>query len=139
MYGRKRPIPEIHSTNGMIRAAAERLAVNTPLQGSQADIIKKAMIEVHEALKKERLAYMVLQVHDELIFELPDENIPRVSEIVQSIMENITALSVPLIVNIDVGKNWGSVRIEENCDNRHRSDRKIHGLPHSKRSRSLYT
>ena len=107
MYGRKRPIPEIHSTNGMIRAAAERLAVNTPLQGSQADIIKKAMIEVHEALKKERFAYMVLQVHDELIFELPDENIPRVRGIVQSIMENITTLSVPLIVNIDVGKNWG--------------------------------
>ncbi len=107
MYGRKRPIPEIYSTNGMIRTAAERLAVNTPLQGSQADIIKKAMIKVHETLKKERLAYMVLQVHDELIFELPDENIPRVSEIVQSIMENITSLSVPLIVNIDVGKNWG--------------------------------
>ncbi len=107
MYGRKRPIPEIHSTNGMIRAAAERLAVNTPLQGSQADIIKKAMIEVHEALKKERLAYMVLQVHDELIFELPDDTIPRVRGIVQSIMENITTLSVPLIVNIDVGKNWG--------------------------------
>lgn len=107
MYSRKRPIPEIHSTNGMIRAAAERLAVNTPLQGSQADIIKKAMIEVHEALKKERLAYMVLQVHDELIFELPDENISRVRGIIQSIMENITSLSVPLIVNIDVGKNWG--------------------------------
>ena len=107
MYGRKRPIPEIHSTNGMIRTAAERLAVNTPLQGSQADIIKKAMIQVHDALKEERLAYMVLQVHDELIFELPDDNIPRVRGIVQSIMENITTLSVPLIVNIDVGKNWG--------------------------------
>lgn len=107
MYGRKRPIPEIHSTNGMIRAAAERLAVNTPLQGSQADIIKKAMIKVHEALKKERLAYMVLQVHDELIFELPDENISCTREIVQSIMENITPLSVPLIVNIGIGKNWG--------------------------------
>ncbi|MCB1110392.1 MAG: DNA polymerase I [Chlamydiia bacterium] len=107
MFGRKRPIPEIHSSNGMIRAAAERLAVNTPLQGSQADIIKKAMIQVQAALKKERLAHMVLQIHDELIFELPDENIPRVSHLVRSIMENIISLSVPLVVNIDVGKNWG--------------------------------
>lgn len=107
MFGRKRPIPEIHSTNGMIRAAAERLAVNTPLQGTQADIIKKAMIQVQEALKEERIAHMVLQIHDELIFELADENIPRATEIVQSIMENITVLSVPLTANIDVGKNWG--------------------------------
>lgn len=107
MFGRKRPIPEIHSTNGMIRAAAERLAVNTPLQGTQADIIKIAMIQVQEALKEERIAHMVLQIHDELIFELPDENIPRATEIVQSIMENIAVLSVPLTVNIDVGKNWG--------------------------------
>jgi len=107
MFDRKRPIPEINSTNGMIRAAAERLAVNTPLQGSQADIIKKAMIEVQEAIKEERLAHMVLQIHDELIFELPEENVSRTQEIVQTIMENITILSIPLIVNIAVGKNWG--------------------------------
>lgn len=107
MFDRKRPIPEINSTNGMIRSAAERLAVNTPLQGSQADIIKKAMIQVHEALKEEHLAHMVLQIHDELIFELPEENVPHVQEIVKTIMENITSLSVPLIVNIAVGKNWG--------------------------------
>ena len=107
MFKRKRPIPEILSTNGMIRAAAERLAVNTPLQGSQADIIKQAMIEVQKALKEERLAHMVLQIHDELIFELPEENVPRVEEIVRSIMETVTTLSVPLIVNITIGKNWG--------------------------------
>ncbi len=107
MFGRKRPIPEIESSNGMIRAAAERLAVNTPLQGSQADIIKKAMIEVDQALQDEKLAHMVLQIHDELIFELPDENIPLVREKVQTIMEKVTTLSIPLIVNIDVGKNWG--------------------------------
>ncbi len=107
MFDRKRPLPEINSTNGMIRAAAERLAVNTPLQGSQADIIKKAMIEVQEAIKEERLAHMVLQIHDELIFELPEENVSRTQEIVQTIMENITTLSIPLIVNIAVGKNWG--------------------------------
>ncbi|MCB1107630.1 MAG: DNA polymerase I [Chlamydiia bacterium] len=107
MFGRKRPIPEIHSTNGMIRAAAERLAVNTPLQGSQADIIKHAMIQVQRALKEEKIAHMVLQIHDELIFELPDENIAKARVIVQSIMEKVVSLSVPLIVNIDVGKNWG--------------------------------
>ncbi|QVL57895.1 MAG: DNA polymerase I [Simkaniaceae bacterium] len=107
MFNRKRPIPEINSTNGMIRSAAERLAVNTPLQGSQADIIKQAMIEVQKALKEERLAHMVLQIHDELIFELPEENIVRTQEIVQTIMENITSLSVPLIANIAIGKNWG--------------------------------
>lgn len=107
MFNRKRPTPEINSTNGMIRSAAERLAVNTPLQGSQADIIKKAMIQVHEALKEEHLAFMILQIHDELIFELPEENVPRVQEIVKTIMENITSLSVPLAVNIAVGKNWG--------------------------------
>ncbi|MCP5505422.1 MAG: DNA polymerase I [Chlamydiales bacterium] len=107
MFNRKRPIPEINSTNGMIRSAAERLAVNTPLQGTQADIIKKAMIQVHEALKEEHLAHMVLQIHDELIFELPEENVPHVQEMVKTIMENITTLSVPLTVNIAVGKNWG--------------------------------
>lgn len=107
MFGRKRPIPEIHSTNGMIRSAAERLSVNTPLQGSQADIIKKAMIEVYKSLKVSGLAHMVLQIHDELIFELPDENIEQVQEIVRSTMENIIPLSIPLIVNIAVGKNWG--------------------------------
>lgn len=107
MFNRKRPIPEINSTNGMIRSAAERLAVNTPLQGSQADIIKQAMIDVQEALKEERLAHMVLQIHDELIFELPEENVSRAQQIVQTIMENITTLSVPLVVNIAIGKNWG--------------------------------
>ncbi|NRA89770.1 MAG: DNA polymerase I [Simkaniaceae bacterium] len=107
MFGRKRPIPEILNKNGMIRAQAERLAVNTPLQGTQADIIKKAMIEIQNALKDSKIAHMVLQIHDELIFELPDENIEETAEIVRNIMENITSLSVPLIVNIDVGKNWG--------------------------------
>lgn len=97
------------------------------------------MIQVHDALKEERLAYMVLQVHDELIFELPDDNIPRVRGIVQSIMENITTLSVPLIVNIDVGKIGESVKLEENSDNRQRRNGKVHGLPHSERSRSIHT
>lgn len=105
LFGRKRPIPEIHSSNGMIRAAAERLAVNTPLQGTQADIIKQAMIKIHAALDQK--AHMVLQIHDELIFELPKKNVEWVKNTVTTIMENIVSLSVPLTVNIAIGKNWG--------------------------------
>ena len=107
MFNRKRPIPEINSNNQMIRATAERLAVNTPLQGSQADIIKQAMIKVGNAMNKERLAHMILQVHDELIFEVSKKNIVRTQKIVAMIMENIVCLSVPIIVNIAIGKNWG--------------------------------
>ncbi|NGX50800.1 MAG: DNA polymerase I [Chlamydiae bacterium] len=105
LFGRERPIPEINSPNGMIRAAAERLAVNTPLQGSQADIIKKAMIKIHETLNKE--AHMVLQIHDELIFELPRAHVEETERRVREIMENIVSLSIPLTVNIAIGKNWG--------------------------------
>jgi len=107
MMGRRRMIPEIHSTNGMIRAAAERLAVNTPLQGSQADIIKIAMIKLHEELKNDTQVHMVLQIHDELIFELPEDRIEKVQPLVHDIMENIIQLSIPLRVNIEIGKNWG--------------------------------
>ncbi len=107
MTGRKRPIPEIHSPNALIRQGAERLAVNTPLQGSQADIIKKAMIAIQSALAKaSHPAYMVLQIHDELIFELPEENVPEVKKIVVDLMENAAHMSVPLTVNIALGKNW---------------------------------
>ena len=105
LFGRQRPIPEIHSPNGMIRAAADRLAVNTPLQGTQADIIKQAMIQIHQILN--RKAYMILQVHDELIFELPQENIEWTQNTVREVMENIIQLKVPLTVNIAIGKNWG--------------------------------
>ncbi len=107
MFGRKRPIPEINSSNGMIRSAAERLAVNTPLQGSQADIIKKAMIQIDHAIKKQNLGHMILQIHDELLFELPDEHLKALEKTVTDIMENIVNLEVPLTVNIAVGKNWG--------------------------------
>ncbi|MEM1282239.1 MAG: DNA polymerase I [Chlamydiota bacterium] len=105
--GRERAIPEINSKNPQIRSAAERLAVNTPLQGSAADLIKKAMIEIDKLLQKEgHLGYMILQVHDELIFELPDFEVPMIEPIVKSTMENTLKLKVPLIVNISIGKNW---------------------------------
>jgi DNA polymerase-1 len=108
MTGRQRPIPEIHSTNAMIRQAAERLAVNTPLQGSQADIIKMAMIKIfNELQKRKKPAHMVLQIHDELIFELPKSEVETVKPLIKEIMEHIVSLSVPLTVNIAIGKNWG--------------------------------
>jgi len=105
LFGRKRPIPEIHSPNGKIRAAAERLAVNTPFQGTQADIIKLAMIKLHKEMDTK--AHMILQIHDELLFELPKENVEWTKKTVKKIMESVVSLSIPLEVNISVGKNWG--------------------------------
>ena len=105
--GRERAIPEINSKNGMIRAAAERLAINTPLQGTAADLIKLAMIKIDETLEKQRkLGYMILQIHDELIFEIPDFEIIDFKSLVKENMEGVFKLKVPLVVDITVGKNW---------------------------------
>ena len=106
--GRQRPIVDIHSKNSILKAAAERLAVNTPIQGAQADIIKMAMIKIYEKMKNHpEDGFMILQIHDELIFEVPDEKIKKVAGFVQEIMETIVPLSVPLTVNVAIGKNWG--------------------------------
>lgn len=105
--GRERPLPEINSKNGMIRSAAERLAVNTPLQGMSADLIKIAMLQIHKELIDQNIpAKMILQIHDELLFELPDSEIPAVEKLVKKTMEGVMQLKVPLIVDIHVGKNW---------------------------------
>jgi len=105
--GRERALPEILSKNPQIRSAAERLAVNTPLQGSAADLIKTAMLTIDKLLHKEGyLGYMILQIHDELIFELPDFELPGIEPLVKHTMENALTLKVPLIVNISIGKNW---------------------------------
>ncbi len=107
LTGRERLIPEINSKNMQIRAAAERLAINTPLQGTAADLIKIAMIQIQEKLHKERkIGYMVLQIHDELIFEIPDFEILSVEPLVRNIMQSVFKLKVPLIVDINIGKNW---------------------------------
>lgn len=107
MTGRERAIPEINSKNMQIRAAAERLAVNTPLQGAAADLIKMAMLKIDAWLQKEQcLGYMILQIHDELIFEIPDFEIIRLQPKIQEIMQTVMKLKVPLIVDIEVGKNW---------------------------------
>lgn len=106
--GRQRPLIDIHSKNPALKAAAERLAINTPIQGAQADIIKLAMIEIHKKLlTSPHLGFMVLQIHDELIFEVPDEALSTTKILVKTIMENIIQLSIPLTVDIAIGKNWG--------------------------------
>lgn len=105
LTGRQRPIPDILSKNPMLRAAAERLAINTPLQGTQADLIKIAMIQIHSVLKENE--YMLLQIHDELLFEAPDSLASHLSTKVKNIMENVMQLKVPVEVDISIGKNWG--------------------------------
>jgi len=106
--GRKRPIPELDNKNQIIRSAAERLATNTPLQGTAADLIKLAMIEISKELKFRNLeAKMILQVHDELVFEVHEKHKDRVIELVKNTMESIFSLRVPLEVDISIGNNWG--------------------------------
>ncbi|MBX9744460.1 MAG: DNA polymerase I, partial [Chlamydiales bacterium] len=108
LTGRQRPIAELHNKNPMIRAAAERLAINTPLQGTAADLIKLAMIHIDTAIKKRNLqGFMILQIHDELIFEIPDEEIEVFQRLVKTNMEHVLKLSVPIEVHISIGKNWG--------------------------------
>lgn len=106
--GRIRPLPEINNKNMMIRSAAERLAINSPLQGTNADIIKKAMIEIDHLINEKNLkGFMLLQIHDELLFEVPHEEIEIFKKIVSDKMENAFSLKVPLRVDIAVGNNWG--------------------------------
>ena len=104
---RRRYLPEITSRNFNQRSFAERTAMNTPIQGSAADIIKKAMIDLDKRLRKEKLqARLLLQVHDELILEVPEEEIEQLSEIVTEVMENTVTLNVPLKVDCAYGKSW---------------------------------
>jgi DNA polymerase-1 len=105
LYGRKRPIPDIKSGNPNARNFAERTAVNTPLQGTAADLIKLAMIRIDEKLHGIRTR-MLLQVHDELVFEAPPEEVEAVRGMVKSEMEGVERLAVPLIVDVGVGDNW---------------------------------
>ncbi len=108
MTGRERAIPEIASTNAHLRAAAERLAINTPLQGSAADLIKLAMIEIEKKIKSASMkSQMVLQIHDELLFEAPDHELEELKRLVKESMEQVVALKVPLVVDLYIGKNWG--------------------------------
>jgi DNA polymerase-1 len=107
LLGRIRQIPDINSKNRNISQFAERVAINTPIQGTAADLIKLAMIRVDEALQKEGLkAGMLLSVHDELVFEVPEDEMEKIKVLLKDTMEGIWDLKVPLKVNIECGKNW---------------------------------
>ena len=107
LFGRIRPIPDINSKNANLRGFAERTAVNTPLQGTAADLIKLAMIRIDEEIRKRALkSRMTLQVHDELVFEVPENEVDPMKSLVREYMENVHPLEVPLLVEMGVGLNW---------------------------------
>ncbi|MAC16752.1 MAG: DNA polymerase I, partial [Flavobacteriales bacterium] len=107
VLGRKRWLPDITSANAVVRGFAERNAINAPIQGSAADIIKIAMVRIHEALKEGGFAArMILQVHDELVFDVPIHEVDAVRELVQSHMEQAVELAVPLEVEAQTGQDW---------------------------------
>ncbi len=110
LLGRKRYIPEINSNNQLLRSAAERMAINMPVQGTSADIIKLAMIQLNEEMTKRGMSSkLLLQVHDELLFEVPQHELHEMHHLVSQIMCNAITLSVPLVVDIKVGTNWGEL------------------------------
>ncbi|MGB9608375.1 MAG: DNA polymerase, partial [bacterium] len=110
IFGRKRPLPELSSSNRMVREFGKRAAINAPVQGSAADLIKLAMIKIHRRLKREGLpARLLLQVHDELLIETRKDIREYVKEILKEEMENAYPLSVPLVVKIGEGENWGMI------------------------------
>ena len=107
LFGRKRYLPDINSRNALIRGMAERNAINSPIQGSAADIIKLAMINIHNEFKVKKMkSQMILQVHDELIFNVKNSELPVVMEIVKNKMETVIKLKVPVIVEMGYGNNW---------------------------------
>lgn len=107
IMNRKRKIDELYNTNHMIKVQGERMALNTPVQGSSADILKKAMIDIYNEFDRLNLkSKMILQVHDELIFNVKNDELEKVKEIVINFMENAYKLNVPLEVDVEIGKNW---------------------------------
>ncbi len=107
LYGRRRPIPDITSKNPNVRGFAERTAVNTPLQGTAADLIKVAMIQIHDELRTANMeSKMILQVHDELVFEAPPAEVEPLRAMVKRLMEDVRELNVPLVVEVGEGDNW---------------------------------
>jgi DNA polymerase-1 len=110
LFQRRRYLPDIQSPTAVVRQASERMAINTPLQGTAADIIKVAMIRIQNQIEELRLlTKMIMQVHDELIFEVPEEEVEKALPMIQKEMEGVMELSVPLKVSIQSGKNWAEV------------------------------
>ena len=107
LYHRRRYLPEINSRNFNLRSFAERTAINTPIQGSAADILKIAMIELNKRMKEAGLeAVMLLQVHDELVFEVPESELETLDKLVKEVMEHAVSLEVPLITDSSWGATW---------------------------------
>jgi DNA polymerase I len=106
IFGRRRLVPDLNSRNGQLRMAAERMAVNMPIQGTAADIMKRAMIDVHAALQPHADARMILTVHDELLFEVPKDKAEEYGALVRNAMQNAVKLNVPLTVDVGTGENW---------------------------------
>jgi DNA polymerase-1 len=111
LFNRRRHIEDINSSNRAVRLFAERTAINTPIQGTAADLIKMAMIRIHKTLHEEKMeSRMLLQVHDELVFEGPEKEIPFLKTLVREIMEGVLILRVPLLVQISQGDNWADLK-----------------------------
>ena len=106
LFGRRLYLPEIKSSNAMRRKAAERVAINAPMQGTAADIIKVAMIGIDKAIRGDDNIKMIMQVHDELVFEVKEELIEHYSQLIKAEMEKAIQLKVPLIAEVGVGDNW---------------------------------
>ena len=110
LFGRRRSFPEITSGIPFVRSAAERMAINMPIQGTEADIMKMAMIAVAQGLSKiSANSHLLLQVHDELVLEAPKKDVQKVAEFVKKTMETVAKLEVPIIVDIETGPNWGEM------------------------------
>ena len=110
MFGRRRPTPDIHSSNFVVRSAAERAAINLPIQGTEADLMKMAMIKLDDLLKqKYPSARMLLQIHDSILVECSDKDAKEVAELLKDTMENIYKLPVKLDVDVSIGDNWGEL------------------------------
>jgi DNA polymerase-1 len=111
LLGRRRYLPEIASSNRQVREGAERMAINAPVQGTSADIIKVAMIQIHAEMQRRRLrSRMLLQIHDELLFEVPEEEVAQLRTLVATLMQGAIALTVPLKVDLKSGPNWADMK-----------------------------
>jgi len=110
MFGRRRYLPEINSSVAMVRKGTERMAVNTPIQGTGADMLKAAMIEIYRLIADNQDVKMLLQVHDELVFEIKEGEVKTIVPRIKEIMENVLKLDVPIIVEASVGDNWREMK-----------------------------
>jgi DNA polymerase-1 len=109
IFGRRRPTPDLKSSNFIVREAAKRAAINMPIQGTEADLMKLAMLAVEQKLQTQNLGEQILQIHDSIVVECPAENAEKVADILHDTMEHIHDLPVKLVVDVSTGKNWGEL------------------------------